>query len=169
MKGFMLTICLLLGLAHFAFAEDCISLGKVDIELGDLKAEILAEVEEFYRIQEDSASPGSFFVFDRKSSRMIGTITFADNSVFSVSKSWGVFDEAGGLEIMKALIGAIASLAHRTAYVSLQRMNDPQLTMEAIKLSSGTRDIREIEIIFTEQRGHVSIHVSEHLHRKSTP
>lgn len=169
MKGFMLTICLLFGLAHFASAEDCISLGKVDIELGAQESEVLAEVEEFYRIQEDGVYAGSFFVFDRKSSRMMGTITFANKSVFSVSKSWGVFGDTEGFETMRAVIGAMASLAHRSAYVSLRRISDPQLTIEAVKLSSGTKDIREIEIILSEQRGNTSIHVSEHLHRESTP
>ena len=169
MKGLMLTICLLLGLAPFAFAEDCISLGKVDIALGDQEAGILAEVEQFYHMQEDSVHPGSFFIFDRKSSRIMGIITFANNKVFSVSKSWGVFGETEGSEIMRALIDATASLAYRSAYVSLRRMSDPQLTIEAVKFSSGTGDIREVEIILTEQRGNTSIHVSEHLHRERTP
>jgi hypothetical protein len=169
MKGFMLTIGLLFILTTFAFAEDSISLGKVDVKLGDQKAAILAELEKSYRVQEDSVHPGSFFIFDRMNSRMMGAIEFTNDKVFSVSKSWGAFGETEGLETIRALIGAMASLAHRLAYVSLQRMSGPQLTTEAVKLSSGTKDIREVEIVLSEQGGHRSIHVSEHLNRYSIP
>lgn len=166
MKRFLLAIVVSFFLTSFAFAGESISLGNVAITLGDQKAAILAELEKSYRVQEDSVHPDSFFIFDKKNSRMSGTIEFANNDkVFSVSKDWGAFGESEAVETVRAVMGAMTSLGDRLAYVSLRTIRGPQLTIEVVKWSSGTKEIREVEIVLSEERGHRSIHISEHLYR----
>jgi hypothetical protein len=163
MKRFLLAIGLSFFLTSFAFAGESISLGNVAITLGDQKAAILRELEKSYRVQEDSVHPGSFF---KKNSRMSGTIEFANNDkVFSVSKDWGAFGESEAVETVRAVMGAMTSLGDRLAYVSLRTIRGPQLTIEVVKWSSGTKEIREVEIVLSAERGHRSIHISEHLYR----
>jgi hypothetical protein len=166
MKVFLVAIGLSFFLTSFAFAGESISLGNVAITLGDQKAAVLAELEKHYRVEEDSVHPGSFFIFDKKNSRMSGTIEIANNDeVFSVSKHWGAFSESEAAETVRAVMGAMASLNNRLAYVSLRRIRGPELTIEVLKWSSGTKEIREVEIIFSGERGHRAIHISEHLYR----
>jgi hypothetical protein len=164
MKSKIVSVCLFVLLltvltTGYAESKGALTIGSSTIYLGQSKGEAIELLQSSFNLSK--IGPDSWTIMSKGGPPFtyFGSVTFQNNAVSVIQKSWGSFNETDQAEALIGILKELVDEKNNVAIVDTSFTRDPNLTTESAILSFDQRQVT-ITIIRSKLYG-TAIEISE--------